>query len=90
MIFRNAPNRTVITGLESPSPYDSNGITYMCMRVRYEEIRNLPCFLFTPRRGLRPSIYGAYYRSLESCSRGEFSAVGIVGNGSVVVEKKQN
>ena len=50
----------------------------------------LAVFLFTPRRELRPSSYGAYYRSLESGSRDEFSAVGSVGNGSVVVEKKQN
>ena len=38
------PNGDIIIALNSPDPYDSDGATYMCICVRYEEIRELPGF----------------------------------------------
>ena len=65
------------------------------MRIRglYEEIRNLPGFLFTRMEKHligRSWSYEVYVISLERYSHGEFSAVGITEIGSVGVEKMSN
>ena len=65
------------------------------MRIRglYEEIRNLPGFLFTQMEKHltgRSLSYETYVISLERYSYDEFSAVGITKIGSVEVEKRWN
>ena len=73
-------NHEITAHKNSANSYDSNGIKYMRIRGLYEDIRNLPGFLFTRMKKHligRFWSYETYVISLERYSHDEFSAVGI-------------
>jgi len=76
--------------LNSPHSYDSNDGIYMQIRALYEEIRKLPDLCLPVLENTWISCFTSYYISLKRYSQRESSAVGIVGNGSVVAEKRWN
>ena len=90
LIFIITPNEHGMMALSSPDSYESNGTTYMRIHALYEEIRKLPGFCLHVWEETWPSGYTSCYTSLESYWRDESSAVDIVRNGWVVVEKRAN
>jgi len=86
-IFKSDPNLVVDISLNPDNSGDSNGGIYVSIPALGDENRNLPCFCLPilPRKS--PWSTGSYYTPLERYSWGDCSAVGIVGNGSEVVEK---
>src|SRR6266436_9722969 len=85
--FRSVPN-VVIHILENQvNSYDYNGVIAVLISTLGDEKRNLPFFLFTYFSSESPERIGSYYTSLERYFQGEYSAVGIVGNGSELTEK---
>src|SRR5260221_9722257 len=86
-IFKSDPNRGVDISLNQDYSGDSNGGIYVSIPALGGENRNLPCFCLPTLPRKSPWGTGSYYTPFERYSRGDCSAVGIVGNGSVVVEK---
>ncbi len=85
--MKSDPNLVVDISLNQDYSGNSNGGIYVSIPALGVENRNLPCFCLPilPRKS--PWCTGSYYTSLERYSWGDCSAVGIVRNGSVVVEK---
>ncbi len=90
-VFRSVPN-SVIPISENPiNSYNSDSVILVFISALGNEKRKLPFSLFTCFTLESPGRIWAYYMSLERHFQREYSAVGIVGNGSVGTElfKKQ-
>ncbi len=84
---RSAPN-VVVHILKNPvNSYDSNGAITVPISALGDEKRNLPFFCLPIFPSESPERIWSYYMSLERYFQGEYSAVGIVGNGSELTEK---
>src|SRR5258707_10388046 len=87
MEFQNYSN-VVPYILKNPvNSYDSNGTIAVPISTLRDEKRNLPIFCLPIFSSESPERIGSYYTSLERYFQGEYSAVGIVGNGSELTEK---
>ena len=86
-IFKSDPSLVVDILLNQDYSGDSNGGICVTIPALGDENRDFPCFCLPTLPRKSPRGTGSYYTPLERYSRGDCSAVGIVGNGSVVVEK---
>src|SRR5260221_6221377 len=85
--FRSAPN-VIVHILKNPvNSYDSNSAITVLISALGDKKWNLPCFCLPIFPSESPERIGSYYTSLERYFRGEYSAVGIVENGSELTEK---
>ena len=85
--FQKWSNLVVDISLNQDYSGDSNGGICVTIPALGVENRGLLCFCLPTLPRKSPRGTGSYYTPLERYSRGDCSAVGIVGNGSVVVEK---
>ena len=86
-IFKSDPSLVVDIFLNQDYSGDYNGGICVIIPALGDENRDLPCFCLPTLPRKSPWGLGSYYTPLERYSWGDCSAVGIVGNGSVVVEK---
>src|SRR6266481_28548 len=85
--FRSAPN-VVVHILENPvNSHDSNGVIAVPISTLGDEKRNLPFFCLPIFSSESPERIGSHYTSLERYFQGEHNAVGIVRNGSELMEQ---
>src|SRR5258706_14806098 len=85
--FRSAPN-VVVHILENPvNLYNSNGAIAVPISTLGDKKWNLPFFCLPISSSESPERIGSYYTSLERYFQGEHNAVGIVRNGSELMEK---
>src|SRR5258705_3571372 len=78
----------VIHILKNPvNSYDSNGIIAIPISILGDKKQNLPffCLLVIPSES--PECIGSYYMSLKRYFQGGQNAIGIVRNGSELMEK---
>src|SRR5258707_9024845 len=85
--FRTIPNIIAYILKNPVNSYDSNGTIAVPISTLRDEKRNLPIFCLPIFSSESPERIGSYYTSLERYFQGEYSAVGIVGNGSELTEK---
>src|SRR6266436_9848104 len=88
-ILRSVPNLIEVISLNPVNSGESNGIIYVSIPVLGDENRNFPCFCLPALPWKSPRRIGSYHTSLERSGRGDCSAVGIEGNGSVMMEKSR-
>src|SRR5258705_9499716 len=85
--FRSDPNVVVHILKNTVNSYDSNGVIAVPISTLGDEKRNLPLFCLPIISSETPERIGSYYTSLERHFQGEHNAVGIVRNGSELMEK---
>ncbi len=85
--FRSVLNVVVHILKNTVNSYDSNGVIAVPISTLGDEKRNLPLFCLPIISSETPERIGSYYTSLERHFQGEHNAVGIVRNGSELMEK---
>src|SRR5258707_3894344 len=85
--FRSAPNVVIHILKNLVNLYDSNSVITVPISSLGDEKQNLLFFCLPIIPSESPERIGSYYASLERHFQGEYSAIGIVGNGSELTEK---
>src|SRR5258708_8320523 len=85
-ILRSVLNLIEVISLNPVNSGDSNGIIYVSIPVLGDENRNFPCFCLPAVPGKSPRRIRSYHTSLERSGCGDCRALGLQGNGSVMMD----